>query len=285
MSRPRDVLDPRAVAGVGGTLRLRAPAEAVVADLRVLRRLFTAAQVPMVPLITTISDFRELSDLPSRIAERTTFVVRSARGGDRGILPVARVAGGLIGPGGRPLSPAALHRYVAHILEGAFVDGENDGAIIEEPIRAASLFQHMGAAGALRVRVGTRDAVAVTAELHPLDAATAPDAAPAAGVVVLGLDPELGEVERFWHRALIGTAHPPAIRALLGARVRGWAAICAVASRAARAVGLPELAIDLVVDPSRGPLVVAVAAVPELRLPVTAWCAHARTGAMSSRRA
>lgn len=286
MSGLRDVFEPMAVAGVGGTARLRTPlatTEAIVADLRVLRRLLTAAHVPMVPLVTTISDFHELSDLPFRIAERETFVIRSARGGDRGTLPVARVAGGFIGPNGRPMSPVALHRYVAHILEGAFVDGENDGAVIEEPIRAASLFQHVGAAGALRVRVGTRGGVPVTAELHPLDAAAASEAPPAAGAVVLGLDSETGEVQRFWHRASVGAAHPPTIGALLGRSVRGWSVICSAVSRAAKAVGLPELAIDLVVDPSRGPLVVAVAAVPAMALPVTALHPRPRTDAMSSR--
>jgi hypothetical protein len=286
MSGLRDVFDPRATAEAGGAIRLRSPlatAEAIVADLRVLRRLLTAAHVPMVPLITTISDFHELSDLPFRIAERDTLVIRSARGGDRGTLPVARVERGFVGPNGRHMSPVALHRYVAHILEGAFVDGENDGAVIEEPIRAASLFQHVGAAGALRVRVGSRNGAVVAAELHPLDAATVPDAPPAPGVVVLGLDPEHGEVQRFWHRAAIGSAHPPTVSALLGATVRGWSVICAAASRAAKAVGLPELAIDIVVDPSRGPLVVAVAAVPEMTLPVTALAARARTHTMSSR--
>ncbi|MEZ4269233.1 MAG: sugar-transfer associated ATP-grasp domain-containing protein [Myxococcota bacterium] len=286
MSRLRDDYDPRAPRGTGGIMRPRAPlatVEAIVADLRVLRRILTAANVPMVPLVTTISDFHELGDLPFRLAERATFVVRSARGGDRGTLPVARVERGFIGPNGRHMSPAALNRYVAHILEGAFVDGQSDGAVIEEPIRAASLFQHIGAAGALRIRVGTRHGQAVAAELHPLDTVTAPDSAPAPGVVVLGLEPEHGVVERFWHRAAIGAAHPPIVSALLGNSVRGWSVICAAAARAAKAIGLPELAIDLVVDPSRGPLVVAVAAVPEMTLPAVAPRASVHPHSMSTR--
>jgi hypothetical protein len=286
MSQLRDVFDPRASAPHGATSRLRAPlatSDAIVADLRVLRRLLTSANVPMVPLVTTISSFHELGDLPFRIVDRPAFIIRSARGGDRGTLPVARTERGFLGANGRVMTPAALHRYVAQVLEGAFVDGQPDAAVIEEPVRAASLFQQIGAAGALRIRIGSRDAVPVTAELHPLDASTGPDAQLGAGAFVLGLDVEQGAVERFWHRGVIGGTHPPAVGALLGCTVRGWSVIRAAAANAATAIGLPELAIDLILDPARGPLVVAVAAVPEKTLPATAIRARIRNNTVSAK--
>ncbi|MCB9727434.1 MAG: hypothetical protein H6746_03005 [Deltaproteobacteria bacterium] len=245
------------------------PGHAIVADLRVLRRALDAAGVPMVPLITTIGDYHELGDLPVRVADRDAFVIRSARGGDRGTLPVARVARGFVGGPGRFFTQGDLCRYVGHILEGAFVDGAHDAAVIEESVRASSLFPALGAAGAWRVSIGTRGGVPTSAELHGLDGPVSRGSAPP-GAIILGLDAERGVVERFWHRAPIGTPYPETAAGLLGKRARAWPSIHEVACRAAATIDLDELAIELIVDPARGPLVTSATAVQEapVRVPV-----------------
>lgn len=241
-----------------------------IADDKLLgKQHLSAAGVPVPETLAVCEGLFAIPGVLARLDHAEHFVVKPANGsGGNGILVVCeRVGeGAWRRPGGATLSVDDLQRHLASIILGAFSRKLDDRAFVESRIEAHPVFRALWREGLCDLRILTLQARPVMAMVRVPTAMSGGRANLHQGGIGLAVDLDTGRTVRALHRRQPITHHPESGAALLGIEMPRWQEVLEVSRRAAAAVPLGYLGVDVVVDVARGPMVLEINARPGIEI-------------------
>jgi alpha-L-glutamate ligase-like protein len=249
-----------------------------LADDKLLAKdLFAAAGVPVPETLAVCDGLFAVPGVVEGLRGRSRFVVKPANGSGGGGILVAgewlpeadawRRAGGAL------LAPGELSRHLADVVFGVYSNQLEDRAFVERRVEPHALFSGLWADGLCDVRVITLRGEPVMSMIRVPTAESGGRANLHQGGLGIAVDLASGRTCRALHHGRAVERHPESGAPLLGLEVPAWPEVLEVARRAARAVPLGYLGVDVVVDRERGPLVLEINARPGLEIQNVNGCA------------
>jgi len=209
----------------------------------------------------------DLAKLESFLRSAEKFVLKPASGlGGEGILVVRGRDGGNFLTNQGPMGSREIVAHAQYILTGAFGDEGGDEALVEalveqhpalgsvvpEGLADLRVISFLGVPIMAMVRLPTRESKG-RANLH-------------SGAVGCGIQLSLGRViHATWHGKAVET-HPDTGAPLAGLEIPFWTTVMEIAAKAQVASGLGYAGVDVVLDATRGPLVLEVNKRPGLEI-------------------
>jgi alpha-L-glutamate ligase-like protein len=239
----------------------------LVDDKRSTKALLAACGVPTPALHAVVESQRETRGLASRLAVMGDFALKPARGtGGAGIVVVVGVRDGMfIKASGKQVSGAALEAHACDVIAGVYSTGNRDDTLlVEERVVAAPELAALAYRGVPDVRVLVFRGVPVLAMLRLPTRRSDGRANLHLGGVGVGIELEGGRTTWGIMGRRFVEVHPDLGCPLRGVLVPAWSDILRLAVRAASAVGMGFLGVDVVLDARHGPLVLELNARPGL---------------------
>jgi alpha-L-glutamate ligase-like protein len=202
------------------------------------------------------------------VRARGNFVVKPACGsGGDGILVVGRLTPkGWMTAGGGTLRVDDLRQHLANVVFGAYSNQLKDQALLEERIVPHPFFDELYADGLCDIRLLVLRGKALMAMVRVPTQRSGGRANLHQGGIGLAVDLASGRTTRALSRRRELRVHPENGIALVGRDIPVWSDILDVGRRAALSVPLGYVGVDIVVDASRGPLVLELNARPGLEI-------------------
>lgn len=242
---------------------------ALVDDKIATKERLAAHDVPHPPALETCDAPWRLRELGPRLRGHGRFAMKPARGaGGGGIVVVAGVRDGRFETaGGRTLGWRELAAHAADILAGVYsMAGREDRVLVEALVVSDPVLGRLSYRGVADLRVVLLRGVPLLAMLRLPTRRSDGRANLHLGGLGVGVDLVTGRTTcAISGRRAIET-HPDLGVPLAGTVVPGWDEALRTAVRAADAVGLGFVGVDLVVDAARGPLVLELNARPGLAI-------------------
>lgn len=210
----------------------------------------------------------ELNEVDKVLSGLPDFVIKPAQGkaGNGIVVVTGRDERGWRDAGGNTWNDERLRRHIGDILFGNYAHGLSDRAIVEERLRQAPLFGEELFPGLPDIRVITLGGRAVMAMLRIPTARSGGKANLHQGAVGVGIDLSAGLTTFASHHGRLLSDHPDGCGRLTGRRLVHWDAILGQALRAAAALPLGYLGIDVAVDREHGPRILEVNVRPGLEI-------------------
>ncbi|MGB8933360.1 MAG: sugar-transfer associated ATP-grasp domain-containing protein [Anaeromyxobacteraceae bacterium] len=239
-------------------------------DKLLAKECFARAGVPAPDTMAVCDGLFAVTGVVEGLRGKGGFVVKPANGsGGGGILVVGEwdaAADGWRKAGGQLVTPLQLQRHLADIVFGVHSNQLEDRAFVERRVVPDPLFATLWPDGLCDVRIITLHQVPVMSMIRVPTAESGGKANLHQGGLGIALDLETGRTTRAVHHGKAIERHPESGAPLVGLQVPRWGEVLAVARRAAGAVPLGYLGIDVVVDVERGPLVLEINARPGLEI-------------------
>lgn len=234
------------------------------------RLLAEKAGIPSARVLGVVRRPHQVRTVRDRLPEKG-FVLKPAKGsGGKGIL-VVRETGerGYLRSNGHWLAYPDLQRHVHNTLAGLFsLAGTPDVVMIEELVRSDDVFADYSVEGVPDIRIIVFKGYPVMAMLRLATHASDGKANLHQGAVGVGIDigtgGAVGGVQ--FDRAI--DTHPDSGRPLRALAIPGWTDILELAARCHEMSGLGYLGADIVLDRTRGPLLLELNARPGLTIQV-----------------
>ncbi len=224
-----------------------------------------------IPTLGIISEFRTFRDVRafSWSTLRGSFVLKPSRGyGGAGIL-VVREWNGSSGKrqGGGVITLEELEVEIFSIIDGAYsIDNLPDVAFLEERIVVSTTMRKMAKRGVPDIRVIVFKGVPVMAMLRLPTKLSEGKANLHQGALGIGIDIRTGITTKGILYGKNITTVPGKKMKVRGIKIPKWSKILKYAVQAQRAVGLGYAGVDIVLDETKGPLVLEVNARPGLQI-------------------
>jgi alpha-L-glutamate ligase-like protein len=172
-------------------------------------------------------------------------------------------------PSGKPVSEGELIAHFGEILFGVYSFGSNDDRVlVERKISPHSFFLRFYPDGVADIRIILFRAKPVMAMSRIPTKSSDGKANLHQGAIGVGMDLESGEfICASYHGASID-CHPDSGMKLTGEKIPFWDSALDIAAKAARAVDLLYLGVDIVIDQDRGPMILELNARPGLEIQV-----------------
>jgi alpha-L-glutamate ligase-like protein len=213
----------------------------------------------------------ELRGLEGLLAGRGDFVVKPNRGSaGRGVWVITgRDRGGYRRHNGARVAPEQLRQHVADVLSGMYsLGGRPDQALLQQRVRPHPDFALIAYQGIPDVRVVLYRGEPAMAMLRLPTEQSGGRANLHQGGLGVGVDLATGRTTHAVRRNRVVTHHPDTRAQLVGRTVPHWPTVLEMARRAARAVGLGYVGVDVVVDAESGPLLLEANARPGLAIQI-----------------
>ena len=233
------------------------------------KELLSAAGVPVPETLAVYDSFVDLRRLPADLEAHAELVVKPARGTQgKGILVLTGRTGSdaWSTPSGRELSLEELRSHCANILFGACSKGHADRVLLERRLHPHAGLASLAGGGLPDARVILLEGRPIAAMLRLPTREGGGRANLHQGAVGVGVDMASGLGLGGWWRGAPVTRHPDSGADLTDLNVPLWTETLDVARRAAAALPLGYLGVDVAVDESLGPVVLEVNARPGLEI-------------------
>jgi len=233
------------------------------------KALCAAAGIPVPKLLAVARHHFETRDLFTRLASRSSFVLKPARGAmGNGILVItARDGQRLLSPGGRWSSPSDLAYHAASIISGLYsLSGRPDAAFAEERVIVHPDLAEVASDGVPDLRVVIFRGVPVLSMIRLPTRRSGGRANLHQGAIGAGIDLVRGYT---LHAVMDNAAvrrHPDTGQPLIGRRIPDFERALEIAVRATDQVGLGYVGADVVVDAARGAMILELNARPGLAI-------------------
>ncbi|WP_147822204.1 alpha-L-glutamate ligase-like protein [Salidesulfovibrio onnuriiensis] len=241
----------------------------LVDDKLKTKKLAEEAGIAAPRLLGVVSVQRHVRQLIPFLEGQESFVVKPAKGsGGKGILVISgRDGDRFIKSSGERIGEVGLHRHVSNTLSGLFSLGGNpDVAMLEEKIDFSDVFDGFTFQGVPDIRVIVYKGYPVMAMARLSTAASDGKANLHQGAVGVGVDIGTGRALLATQHSLPVDHHPDTGRELRELVIPDWQDFLHLASRCHEMTGLGYLGVDLVLDASRGPLLLELNARPGLAI-------------------
>jgi alpha-L-glutamate ligase-like protein len=242
---------------------------ALADDKLATKTALAAAGVPTPATLGSCAAPWELRALPALAARADGFVAKPARGaGGGGVLVVARVEGErLWKPSGAALGWRDVVAHAADVLAGVYsLAGREDVLLVERRVVSDAAMAVLAWGGVPDVRVVVLRGVPLAAMLRLPTRRSDGRANIHLGGLGVGVDLADGRTTHAVAQGRPVAAHPDTGAPLAGAVVPAWDDVLALSVRAADAVGLGFLGVDVVIDAALGPQVLEVNVRPGLAI-------------------
>jgi len=230
-----------------------------------------AIGVPTPDLYAVVAAHSALRQLPRLLEQRGSFVIKPNRGaGGRGLLVIVGSDGpAFVRHNGMHLAMRDLRQHVSSIISGLFSLGSRaDEALIQERVVPDRAFDPISFQGASDVRVIVYRDVPVMAMLRLPTRLSGGRANLHQGAIGAGVDLETGRTTRAVLRNRVTERHPDTGGSVIGFAVPFWRQILEMARRVSQETKLGYVGVDIVVDRSRGPLLLEANARPGLAIQI-----------------
>jgi len=197
------------------------------------------------------------------------FVIKPTRGsGGKGVLVIDGKNGqNFVKPSGAELTPGDLRNHVSNILAGLFsLGGKRDYALIEYRVRPAALLTALSFQGAPDIRVVMLHGYPVMAMLRASTKESDGRSNLHQGALGIGIDIATGITVRAIHHGKPVTTHPDLGIGLIGVQIPEWDTILQMSVTCQEMTGLGYLGVDIMIDETKGPLMIEVNARPGLAI-------------------
>ena len=243
----------------------------VVDDKRATKAALAAHGVPTPGLRHVCDTQGRIRALGDRLAAASDFVLKPARGaGGSGIVVIVeRRERRFVKASGATLGRRDLEAHACDVIAGTYSPGgQGDALLVEERVVAEPVLAALAYRGVPDVRVLVFRGVPVLAMLRLPTRRSDGRANLHLGGVGVGVDLTTGRTTFGVRGGRPVSDHPDLGRPLSGMEVPAWHDVLSLAVRAADAVRLGFLGVDVVLDRRRGPLVLELNARPGLGIQV-----------------
>jgi alpha-L-glutamate ligase-like protein len=240
-----------------------------VADDKLLaKEAMIAAGVLTSPTLTVFRSFYELAKVETRLAPFEDFAVKPAHGRAGGgiLIVTGREGCDFITTNGKKLNCDEFRRHLANIIFGIYSLDVEDAAIVEPRLQPHPFFARLYPHGIADIRVIVVSDQPVLSMIRLPTRESAGRANLHQGAIGLGLDLATGDVVRAWHHHRVIETHPDTGARLVGLQVPDFEKVIDLARRAAKAVALKYLGVDIVIDRELGALVLEINVRPGLEI-------------------
>lgn len=241
----------------------------LVDDKLATKQLAQAADMAVPDLYAVIETERQIHALPVLLRSCGEFVIKPVHGsGGLGVLVIDgmsqdryRKASGAL------LEQAEVEHHLSNILAGLYsLGGQPDRALIEYRAHSDPLFESTAPSGVADIRILVYRGVPVMAMLRLPTRESDGKSNLHQGAVGVGVSLSGGSTgSAIWHERWIDT-HPDTERPLSGLSVPHWGQMLELAARCHELTGLGYIGVDIVLDRTRGPLLMEINARPGLAI-------------------
>lgn len=239
-------------------------------DKLLAKGVFEAKGIPVAETLAICGGLSAVPGVVERLRGQSRFVVKPANGsGGGGILVVGQWLADREAwrkAGGGEVTMLQLARHLADIVFGVHSNQLEDRAFVEARVEPHPFFAALWADGLCDVRVIALRGTPVMSMIRVPTAESGGRANLHQGGLGVAVDIETGRTFRAVHRGAAVDRHPESGCPLLGLELPAWLEILEIARRAALAVPLGYLGVDVVVDLEKGPLVLEINARPGLEI-------------------
>jgi alpha-L-glutamate ligase-like protein len=247
----------------------RGPLYAVVDHKQRTKEALERVGLPVPETYAVCSRPRDLNEFGDTMEELTDFVLKPARGaGGEGIVVIAgRDDGAFCSPSGRRLGRKDLVAHASDILSGAYaISQAHDEALLEYRLRSAPEVEPISPGGVADIRIVVFRGVPIMAMLRLPTRASGGRANLHSGGIGVGIAIASGLTGHAIQRGRAIDRHPDTGVALRDWPVPSWERMLQLAAEAHRAVPLGYFGIDVVLDATRGPVILEMNARPGLAI-------------------
>ena len=198
-----------------------------------------------------------------------SFVIKPTRGsGGKGVLVIdGKNGANFVKPSGTELTPGDLRNHVTNILAGLFsLGGKRDYALIEYRVLPAALLTALSFQGAPDIRVVMLHGYPVMALLRASTKESDGRSNLHQGAIGIGIDIATGITVRAIHHGKPVNRHPDLGINLIGVQIPEWDTILRMSVTCQEMTGLGYLGVDIMIDETKGPLMIEVNARPGLAI-------------------
>ena len=235
------------------------------------KRIAVDAGVTVPKLSGTIQHQHEVGKIAAMVKEWSGFCIKPARGsGGKGILVIVRQADGLYyKPNGTPCNAGDLERHISNILAGLFsLGGKPDFALVEDLIHFDNVFDGYSFEGVPDTRVIIFKGFPVMSMMRLSTAASDGKANLHQGAVGVGICLRTGRALRAVQYNLPIRYHPDTSKDLFELEVPHWLKLLNLAASCYEMSGLGYIGTDMVLDKTRGPMLLELNARPGLSIQI-----------------
>ena len=231
------------------------------------KRIADAAGVAAPRLYGTIEILAQIRRLEEILAGHEDFVVKPALGAQgNGIVVIEkRMRDGWRRLGGLRMTDRELAFHLANVLSGMYsLNGLTDVAMLEERVRFTSLFDAIAYQGVPDIRLLVYKGVPCMAMVRLPTRESDGKANIHKGALGVGIAIASGRTTHAVHHNRLVDEHPDTGNPVRDIQLPDWHEILRMASRCYDQIGLGYLGVDLVIDRTRGPLLLELNARPGL---------------------
>lgn len=243
----------------------------LVDDKLETKRVALEADIATPEVYGVVRNARDMSSAIDVLDKPNGFVVKPAMGSQgKGILVVdSPLSGGWRLASGRRIKLDALKFHMNNILSGMYsLGGQPDKVMIEYRVEFDDVFADISFKGVPDIRVIVVNGFPIFAMLRLPTAESDGKANLHKGGVGVGLDMMSGKTRFAMHRDTLIETHPDTAHNLTDIQTPYWDTIMSMASRAYSVTGLGYLGVDIVLDKTRGPLLLELNARPGISIQI-----------------
>lgn len=233
------------------------------------KRLAQQAGIAVPELYGVIEIEHDIARLPEIVKDHRDFVIKPAQGsGGNGILVITgrhqqryRLSNDSL------MTEEEIEHHISNILNGMYsLGGQADKALLEYRVKFDPLFEQVSYRGVPDIRTVVFRGVPVASMVRLPTRASDGKANLHQGAVGAGIDMASGLTTRAVCQNQPVTQHPDTGADIAGLQIPQWEALLTLAARCHELVGLGYLGVDVVLDRTRGPLVLELNARPGLAI-------------------
>ncbi len=243
----------------------------LVDDKLTTKRLAQQAGLAVPPLYGVIEIQRQVRELESLLMPYEDFVIKPSQGsGGDGILVITgRRKDRYRKVNGQLITQEDLNHHVSNMLSGLYsLGGHPDKAIIEYRVQFDPVFEPISYQGVPDIRIIVFFGVPVMAMVRLPTRLSDGKANLHQGAIGVGIDLASGQtLSGVWKNGIV-TEHPDTERPVTGVHIPCWDTLLRQAAQCFELTGLGYQGVDLVLDHSRGPLILELNARPGLNIQI-----------------
>ncbi len=229
------------------------------------------AGIAVTELYAVIEVEGQLRDLHKIIADYSDFAIKPAQGsgGDGIEVIVGRAKNLFRKSNGQIITEDHLKFHISNILSGLFsLGGHEDKAIIEYRVKFDQIFDSISYQGVPDIRIIVYKGFPVMAMIRLPTYMSGGRANLHQGAIGVGIDLSNGRtLNAVWKNSVI-TEHPDTRNPVTGFEIPHWEELLVIAAKCYELTNLGYLGVDIVLDRTKGPLVLEMNARPGLNIQI-----------------
>ncbi|MCB1630019.1 MAG: alpha-L-glutamate ligase-like protein, partial [Xanthomonadales bacterium] len=229
-----------------------------VDDKLLTKKLAIEHGLPVPELYAVVAEEHEIEEVHAKLQNRDSFVVKPAHGsGGDGILVISGRRGSKYRrSSGNLMSAEDFNHHISNALSGLFsLGGQPDKVLIEYCVQFDPIFDHVSYRGVPDVRIIVFQGYPVMAMIRLPTRQSDGKANLHQGAIGVGIDIPTGKTCRgVWGNEPV-KEHPDTEHSIIGMEIPHWDDLLLIAANASAMSGLGYVGVDIVLDRSRGPMI------------------------------